>query len=69
MGIGDEKTAFFSSFPVNEIHSSLKEKKPDPGRIQSLMFHLCVHNDFCSRNAEEVLACIHCGKCRACVHC
>lgn len=62
-----KKLLFFSSFPVNEIHSSLKEKKP--GRIQSLMFHLCVHNDFCSSNAEEVLACIHCGKCRAFVHC
>lgn len=48
-----KKLHFFSSFSVNERHSSLKEKKQTKSG-SSLKFHLCVHNDFCSSNAKEV---------------
>lgn len=39
--IGNEKIAFFSSFPVNEIHSSLKEEKPNQVRIQFDVSFVC----------------------------
>lgn len=40
--VRDEKTpAFFSSFSINEMHSSLKEKKPDQVRIQFDVSFVC----------------------------